>query len=143
MRWHSDKIGTVMPSAFIPVAEETGLIVPYGEWILREACFQNKQWQNERLKDNVVTVNVSCVQLKKSNFVSVVKDVLNETGLNPNLLELEITESVIVDDIQDVVKKLNKLKELGVKICLDDFGTGYSSLNYLRLDRWHTFFTYK
>jgi diguanylate cyclase (GGDEF)-like protein len=130
-RWNHSKFGEIPPGTFIPIAEETGLIVPIGEWILREACIQNKIWQDKGLPRIKMAVNVSVRQLYYNDFYKTVVDVLNETGLEPYYLELEITESVTIKDIKIVNDILKKLKRLGVHIAMDDFGTGYSSLSYL------------
>jgi diguanylate cyclase (GGDEF)-like protein len=127
LRWDSER-GTVSPAEFIPVAEETGLIVPIGEWVLREACRQATQWP-----DHVrVAVNLSPVQFKNKRLYETVEAVLRETGLNPTRLELEITESLLLADNEPTLKTLHRLRALGVRISMDDFGTGYSSLSYLR-----------
>jgi len=127
LRWDSER-GTVSPAEFIPVAEETGLIVPIGEWVLREACRQAVQWP-----DHVrVAVNLSVVQFKNKRLYEMVEAALRETGLKPTRLELEITESLLLADNEVTLKTLHKLRALGVRISMDDFGTGYSSLSYLR-----------
>ena len=127
LRWDSER-GTVSPAEFIPVAEETGLIVPIGEWVLREACHQASQWP-----DHVrVAVNLSAVQFKNKRLYETVEAVLRETGLKPTRLELEITESLLLNDNEPTLKTLHRLRALGVRISMDDFGTGYSSLSYLR-----------
>jgi EAL domain-containing protein (putative c-di-GMP-specific phosphodiesterase class I) len=118
----------VSPADFIPVAEETGLIIELGEWVLREACRQAMSWPDQ-LK---IAVNVSAVQFKARNLVPTVTAALRESGLDPGRLELEITESVMVHDIDAAISELNQLRALGVSISMDDFGTGYSSLSYLR-----------
>jgi diguanylate cyclase (GGDEF)-like protein/PAS domain S-box-containing protein len=137
IRWRHPKKGIVTPMDFIPVAEETGLIIPIGEWALRTACKQNKQWQEQGLLPIRIAVNVSAIQLKQQHFVDLVRSILNETGLQPEYLELELTENVVLSSME-VVKSAAALKNLGVTIAIDDFGTGYSSLGYLRklpLDR--------
>lgn len=130
-RWNHLEFGQIPPGTFIPIAEETGLIVPIGEWILREACRQNKAWQDNGFPRIKIAVNVSVRQLYYNDFYKTVMDVLNDTGLEPHYLELEITESVTIKDIKVVNGILKKLKSLGVHIAMDDFGTGYSSLSYL------------
>jgi diguanylate cyclase (GGDEF)-like protein/PAS domain S-box-containing protein len=122
----------IPPSEFIPIAEETGFITTIGEWVLRTACKQNKLWQQLGLKKMYVAVNVSPKQFLKHNLVQLVRDVLDETGLEAKWLELEITESIAVQDLEYTINILEKLKNMGVTISLDDFGTGYSSLNYLK-----------
>ncbi|TPM37400.1 EAL domain-containing protein [Mesorhizobium sp. B2-3-4] len=128
MRWHSPARGTVRPDHFIPVAEETGLIVPLGEWALREACTAAASWP-PGLR---IAVNVSAVQLKSGGFARAVISALAFSGVPAARLELEITETVLMDESKAVLKTLRELRELGIRIALDDFGTGYSSLGYLR-----------
>lgn len=131
IRWDHPKLGIISPNQFIPLAEETGLIVPIGEWILRESCKQIVLW-NKSGYNLDLAVNVSPRQIQRSDFSTIVMDVLKETQFPPERLELEITESAVVQDESTVSEALRKLRELGVKISLDDFGTGYSSLVYLR-----------
>lgn len=131
VRWQDPDGGLISPGEFIPVAEDTGLIVPLGEWILREACKQNKEWQNKGLKEMSVSVNISMLQFKQKEFVSKVERVLEETGLDPKYLELELTESIVMKDAESTLKVLHKLKSIGLRLSIDDFGTGYSSLEYL------------
>jgi diguanylate cyclase (GGDEF)-like protein/PAS domain S-box-containing protein len=133
LRWRHPERGLVVPGEFIPFAEETGLIVPIGRWVLREACRQAEELQrlsadNESL---YMCVNLSVKQLQHSDVISDVQDALSESGLQPQLLTLEITESMLIDDPDIAVVKLNELRALGVRIAMDDFGTGYSSLSYL------------
>jgi len=132
VRWNHPERGLVPPDQFIPFAEETGLILPIGEWVLRTACRQTKQWHDEGHSFNI-SVNLSVKQFLQNNFVEQIKKTLDETGLSPTCLNLEITESVPMLDLESSIVKLNRVKELGVTISLDDFGTGYSSLNYIRL----------
>lgn len=131
LRWKSKELGNISPNEFIPVAEETGLIVHIGEWVLKNACVQNKSWQDNGYKPLCMSVNVSVQQFKHSNLVCTVKNILTETGISPQYLEIEITES-IMQDLEESQKILMRLRELGVKISLDDFGTGYSSLHVLK-----------
>jgi EAL domain-containing protein (putative c-di-GMP-specific phosphodiesterase class I) len=119
------------PGKFIPLAEESGLIVPIGEWVLRTACAQNKAWQATGLPRIRVAVNVSPRQLRHENLLQTVDQVLRETGLNPNYLELELTES-IMQDAEEAIRLLSQLQSMGVQIAIDDFGTGYSSLSHLK-----------
>ena len=121
----------ISPVEFIPIAEQSGLVVPIGEWVLRKACQTAKTWQ-EAGHNIRIAVNVSGVQFQQSDLVGLTKSVLAETGLNPHLLELEVTESAFMDDIQHTVQTLKELHALGVELAIDDFGTGYSSLSYLR-----------
>jgi diguanylate cyclase (GGDEF)-like protein len=131
IRWSHPEIGIIPPSKFIPLAEEIGLILNLGDWALYTACMQNKKWQDKGFKKIPVAVNVSTVQFAQFDFVKKVKDVLAISGLEPKYLELEITESSIMKDIQKTIEILKELNEIGVKISIDDFGTGYSSLSYL------------
>jgi diguanylate cyclase (GGDEF)-like protein len=128
LRWHHPVRGLVSPLDFIPVAEETGMIVAIGEWVLRTACFEAENWPT----DITVAVNLSPVQFKKGNLVATVQAALAESGLRPNRLELEITESVFLHDTVDTLATLRQLRAMGIGVALDDFGTGYSSLSYLR-----------
>jgi len=128
LRWKHPKRGTISPADFIPIAEETGLIVPVGEWVLRTACNETAKWPN----DVKVAVNLSPAQLKSRNLIDVVTSVLQESGLPAKRLQLEITESVLMHNTFGTLATLHKLRELGVQIAMDDFGTGYSSLSYLR-----------
>jgi diguanylate cyclase (GGDEF)-like protein len=128
IRWDQPKRGWVPPLEFIPIAEETGLIVPIGEWVLRQACVDVVEWPNEF----TVAVNVSPAQLRSSDFFQVVKSALKKSRLPASRLELEITESVLMQDSKAVLSLLHRIKDLGVSIAMDDFGTGYSSLSYLR-----------
>ena len=133
LRWEHPLRGLVPPAEFIPLAEETGLIVPIGNWVLETACSQLKAWQdNEATRDLVVAVNVSARQFHQPDFVDGIRRILERTGANPTRLKLELTESVIVDDIADTIEKMKMLKSLGIGFSMDDFGTGYSSLSYLR-----------
>lgn len=131
IRWQHPKLGLIPPNQFIPVAEETGLIVPIGKWVLKTACKQNKIWQEAGLSSIYVAVNVSVYQFQDKDFLKTVEEVLKDTELDPQYLELEMTES-IMQNIEQLTIVLNKLKTIGVRLSLDDFGTGYSSLNILR-----------
>ncbi len=131
VRWSRDG-ELVMPGAFIPVAEDNGMIVKLGEWVLREACRQNVSWRDQGLSPVQVSVNISARQLRDADFADKVEGIVRESGLEPEFLELEITESAIMCISDDLVLKLLRLKELGVSISIDDFGTGYSSLSYLK-----------
>jgi len=132
VRWQHSQMGLVSPLEFIPLAEECGLIIPLGEWVLRTACQQNKAWQEEGLPPLKVAVNLSARQFQQDNLVELVLKILEETGLDPQWLELEITENVAMLDIDFTIKVLMSLREKGVQIAIDDFGTGYSSLGYLK-----------
>jgi diguanylate cyclase (GGDEF)-like protein len=132
LRWNSSTLGSVAPAKFIPLAEETGLIFSIGDWVLREACCQMQAWEAVGLPPVKVAVNVSARQFQHSNLSQSVSDLLDETGLRPQCLELEITESTIMADVEKAKLILRKLSELGIRISIDDFGTGYSSLSQLR-----------
>ena len=138
IRWQHPTLGLLPPSEFIPLAEETGLIVPIGEWAMRTACVQTKAWLNAGIPPIRLAVNLSAQQIEQSHFVEKIMQILRETGLNVGLLELEITESMIMQDVENTIVKLRKLSMAGVKISIDDFGTGYSSLSYLKKFPIHT-----
>ncbi|WP_180968080.1 EAL domain-containing protein [Cytobacillus massiliigabonensis] len=131
IRWNHPEKGLISPAEFIPLAEETGLIIPIGEWVIRTACMQSMSWQDAGMPPLVMSVNLSVRQLYEPNIVEVIKGILEETKLQPEYLEIEITESMLMDTEQGL-KFLKELKGLGVQISLDDFGTGYSSLHYLK-----------
>ena len=134
LRWDHPKYGLMLPSEFIPVAEESGLIIPIGHWVLQSACEQIHRWQTDvPPKPIQLAVNVSARQFRHPDFVHEVTTLLDRTGANPALLKLELTESVVLDNIDDAVAKMNALRALGVRFSMDDFGTGYSSLAYLKL----------
>jgi predicted signal transduction protein with EAL and GGDEF domain len=128
IRWHQAERGWVEPMDFIPIAEETSLIVPIGEWVLNRACAEAAQWPDQV----AVAVNVSPVQFKSVNFVQIIASALEKSGLPARRLEIEITELVLMQDNRSALATLHRIKELGVSIAMDDFGTGYSSLGYLR-----------
>jgi diguanylate cyclase len=132
LRWDHPERGLVMPAEFIPLAEETGLIVPLGRWVLHEACSQSQVWQKQGLRSLRVAVNLSGVQFQQRDLVDSIAHALNASGLDPRCLELEITESVIMHNAPEAVVMLEKLSDMGVDISIDDFGTGYSSLSYLK-----------
>jgi diguanylate cyclase (GGDEF)-like protein/PAS domain S-box-containing protein len=134
IRWQHPRLGLIAPAHFINTAEETGLIVPMGRWVLEEACRQVSQWQTER-EDDIrleLSVNLSAKQLQQPNLATEIAEVLKKTGLAPINLKLEITESVAMSDAEGMLARLHELKALGVKLAIDDFGTGYSSLSYLK-----------
>src|ERR1700733_8684582 len=132
VRWQHPILGSVLPAQFISIAEESGLIVPIGQWVLREACRQARAWQDARLPPLRLAVNISAVELRSREFVADVERILNETGFDPGHLELELTETFLMQDSTPTALVLGALKELGVQLALDDFGTGYSSLSYMR-----------
>ncbi|MGE8358630.1 EAL domain-containing protein [Pseudomonas sp.] len=132
VRWRHPELGLVPPGDFIGLAEETGLIAPIGEFVLRQACLQARTWQRDGLADIRVSVNLSVHQLRQGNLVSLVRQVLEETDLAPHFLELELTESQLLDNVENVITTFQQLRDLGVKLAIDDFGTGYSSLSYLK-----------
>jgi diguanylate cyclase (GGDEF)-like protein/PAS domain S-box-containing protein len=132
VRWQSPKLGLVAPGRFISLAEETGLIVQIGRWVLENACAQIKSWQDMGLPPLRVAVNLSVRQFEENNLVEIVEEVLSNTALEPQYLELEVTETMAMKNMELIVTTLKKLKEMGIHIALDDFGTGYSSLKYLR-----------
>jgi diguanylate cyclase (GGDEF)-like protein len=132
LRWFHPELGLVSPAKFIPIAENSGLIIGIGEWVLRTACAQAGQWQDEGLPALPVAVNVSAVQFRQDSFLQVIEKVLQETGLLPQYLELELTEGLLLSNGDGILSLLRKLRDRGVKLSIDDFGTGYSSLSYLR-----------
>ncbi|AFZ31981.1 diguanylate cyclase/phosphodiesterase [Gloeocapsa sp. PCC 7428] len=138
IRWQNPTRGLVSPAKFIPIAEETGLIVPIGEWVLRTACAQSLAWQAQGFPALKIAVNLSARQFKQQNLVETVTQVLDATGLEPNYLELELTESLMVDNIQQSINIMQQLHNMGIVLSVDDFGTGYSSLNYLKRFPIHT-----
>jgi diguanylate cyclase (GGDEF)-like protein/PAS domain S-box-containing protein len=133
LRWKHPERGFVFPDQFIPLAEETGLIVPIGLWVLETACAQLKTWQDDALtRDLTIAVNVSAQQFHQSDFVALVQRVLLESGADPALLKLELTESTVLGNVDETIAKMHEIKMLGVRFSMDDFGTGYSSLQYLK-----------
>jgi EAL domain-containing protein (putative c-di-GMP-specific phosphodiesterase class I) len=133
IRWHHPDLGLVPPGKFISIAEESGLIVEIGDWVLRQACRQAAHWHRAGVGKLVVAVNLSVIQFKRGGLVDSVGRALAESGLEPSCLELELTESILIRDTANVLATVRQLKGLGVKLSIDDFGTGYSSLAYLRL----------
>lgn len=132
IRWHQPDHGWIYPSAFIPVAEDSGLIVPLSQWVIRQACTQARAWQAAGLPPICLSVNISAIDFRQRDFVANLVAILEHTGLAPQLLELEITESVLMQNVEDTHTTLRKIKALGVRLSIDDFGTGYSILSYLR-----------
>lgn len=132
LRWNNPLLGTISPAVFIPIAEENGLITAIGEWVLSEAATQNCRWRDIGLKPIVMAVNMSALQLKRSDFIATIRKVLEETSLDPYHLELELTESILADDHDRVIEMLHTLREMGISVSIDDFGTGYSNFLYLK-----------
>ncbi len=133
IRWLHPQHGLVSPLQFIPLAEDTGLILPIGQWVLETACAQIKLWEQDALtRDLVLAVNVSAKQFRQGNFVAQVKVAVQRHAINPNMLKLELTESMLLDNIEETIATMNELKSIGIQFSLDDFGTGYSSLQYLK-----------
>lgn len=132
LRWNHPTLGIIPPNKFIPLAEETGLIVSIGEWVLRTACLQNKIWQRTINPELCMAVNISVYQFRQKNFFDIVLSAIHDADIDPGCLELEITESLIMENSEDVSQKMIELKKLGVHLVMDDFGTGYASLNYLK-----------
>lgn len=131
IRWNHPEKGMISPVDFIPVAEDTGLILPIGEWVLRTACKQNKIWHDSGLSSLIMAVNLSTHQLYQPNLIHMIQEILEEAELAPEFLELEISESMVMD-VQYVLPIIKDLKALGIRLSLDDFGIGYSSLYYLK-----------
>ena len=132
LRWHNPELGDIAPARFIPVAEDCGLIVPIGVWVLNEACRQAQAWQQAGWRTLVMSVNLSALQLRRASLVDIVAAALAHSGLPPALLELELTESILLQDVANTLETVHRLKALGVRLSIDDFGTGYSSLSYLK-----------
>jgi EAL domain-containing protein (putative c-di-GMP-specific phosphodiesterase class I) len=132
LRLSSSMLGNVPPGQFIPLAEESGLIIPIGEWVLREACRQNSEWQQQGLPCLPVAINISAVQFRQTNLLEVVRSALQNSALAPEYLEIELTESIIMQNAESTIDCLRNLKGIGIKLSIDDFGTGYPSLCYLK-----------
>lgn len=132
LRWYHPRLGIIPPAEFIPLAEETGLIIPLGEWVLRQACTQGRRWEAAGLPAFTIAVNLSARQFRHQGLAETIAEVLRETGLPAARLELEVTESSLVEDLPHATRMLHQLRAMGVSIALDDFGSGYSSLGYLR-----------
>jgi EAL domain-containing protein (putative c-di-GMP-specific phosphodiesterase class I) len=132
LRWKHPSIGFVSPAEFIPLAEETGLIMPIGRWVLQEACRQLTEWRANGHDIPTVSVNVSARQFADRAFVTIVRKIIEDSGVEPERLDLELTESIMTGDVETALATLRGLKSLGVTLSIDDFGTGYSSLAYLR-----------
>jgi diguanylate cyclase (GGDEF)-like protein/PAS domain S-box-containing protein len=132
IRWHHPQLGVLYPSEFINLAEESGIIISLGDWVMRTACAQNKAWQDAGFTPLRLSVNFSARQFQQPTFITDVAQILKDTNLDPRWLELELTESSIMKDPEQAIEKLHELKLMGIKVAIDDFGTGYSSLNYLK-----------
>jgi predicted signal transduction protein with EAL and GGDEF domain len=132
LRWHNPELGRVMPSNFISVAEETGEIIPIGDWVLRQACLDFLEWQKADRSLERIAINISARQFRYPAFVSRIETILQETGMPAKHLELELTESALITNSEDTRQMLEQIKALGISIALDDFGTGYSSLTHLK-----------
>jgi diguanylate cyclase (GGDEF)-like protein/PAS domain S-box-containing protein len=132
VRWRHPSLGLLYPSEFVPVAEDSGIIIALGDWVMRVACAQNMEWQDKGLAPMCLSVNFSARQFQQPTFIATVAEILKETNLDPRWLELELTESSIMKEPEQAIEKLHELKLMGIKVAIDDFGTGYSSLNYLK-----------
>ncbi|MCB2294554.1 EAL domain-containing protein [Clostridium algoriphilum] len=132
LRWNSSKLGKVPPSEFIPVAEQSGLIIPIGYWVIKTVCLQNKLWKSKGYLYDTIAINLSAIQLLNDEFEQSLKDIITETKINPIFVEVEITESILLKDFEKSVRVLTVIRDLGINIALDDFGTGFSSLSYLK-----------
>jgi EAL domain-containing protein (putative c-di-GMP-specific phosphodiesterase class I) len=131
-RWNHPELGLVPPGRFIPIAEDTDLILPFGRWVLREACHQAREWQDAGLESLGVSINVAARQFRHGDLVETVESAIRESGVDPTRIELELTEGTLIEDTEIARRTLERLKTMGVQISIDDFGTGYSSLAYLR-----------
>ena len=132
LRWNHPEMGEVMPGDFIPIAEETDLMLPLGEWVITEACHQAREWMDSSLPSIAVSINVAARQFRHGDLVETVGHALRNSGVDPRLIELELTEGTLIEDTEMARRTLERLKEMGVRISIDDFGTGYSSLSYLK-----------
>ena len=132
LRWYNPELGDISPARFIPVAEDCGLIVPIGAWVIEQACRQAQAWRQAGLPDLTMSVNLSALQFRRAGLIETVSGALARSGLPPQLLELELTESILLQDVENTLDTVRQLKALGVRLSIDDFGTGYSSLSYLK-----------
>lgn len=133
LRWHDDELGWISPDQFIPLAEESRQVVPLGQWVMDTAMDNLAHWEKDFGFEGIVSVNVSPVQLKCVDFIDKLREGIERTGINPGHLEVEITEGIFIDNVQDTVRKLNQVRDMGIGVSLDDFGTGYSALRYLQI----------
>jgi len=132
LRWYNPELGEVSPARFIPVAEDSGLIVPIGAWVIEEACRQAQLWRHAGLPDITMSVNLSALQFRRAGLIETVAGALSRSALPPHLLEVELTESILLQDVENTLDTVRQLKALGIRLAIDDFGTGYSSLSYLK-----------
>ncbi|MHC5776631.1 EAL domain-containing response regulator [Nostoc sp.] len=132
LRWKSPELGTIYPTEFIPLAESTGLIVPIGKWVLKSVCQQIKGWRDAGIYSFIVTVNLSVIEFNQPDLIDKIVNLIAINDLEPDYLEIELTESMIMQDVNSAIATMSKLQSLGIKIAIDDFGTGYSSLTYLK-----------
>jgi EAL domain-containing protein (putative c-di-GMP-specific phosphodiesterase class I) len=132
LRWTSSELGGISPAEFIPVAEQSGLIIPMGDWLIKTVYLQNNLWKSKGYLYDTIAINLSAIQLQNDKFEETLKNIIAETKINPRFVELEITESILMKDFDNSVKLLTEIRDLGINIALDDFGTGYSSLSYLK-----------
>jgi predicted signal transduction protein with EAL and GGDEF domain len=132
LRWNNPELGDVVPARLIPVAEDCGLIVPIGAWVMEEACRRAQTWRKAGWPDLTMSVNLSALQFRRAGLIETVAGALERSGLPPHLLELELTESILLQDVENNLDTVRRLKALGVRLSIDDFGTGYSSLSYLK-----------
>lgn len=133
MRWHDKELGDIGPAIFIPLAEETGMILEIGDWVLNAAFCTLKNWQQKYSFKGIMSINISPMQLKQPNFIENIRNLLIKYNLNPDAVEIEITEGIMIENMNEAIEELNSLKNIGLRISLDDFGTGYSSLSYLQV----------
>lgn len=132
LRWHDDELGYIAPTQFIPVAEDCGLIVEIGEWVLRQVAYQIHKWKDEYHFPFRVAVNISPIHFQEANFIERLKHIIDETAVDPSNLEIEITEMSMMNYNEDSLNKISEIKKMGMTISIDDFGSGYSSLGYLK-----------
>jgi EAL domain-containing protein (putative c-di-GMP-specific phosphodiesterase class I) len=132
IRWKNDELGMISPTEFIPIAEETGLIISIGQWVIEEVCQQIKRWEEESLFIPHIAINISAKQFHQADFVSMLVHTLYDQNVRPNNITLEITEGVFLGNLEEAIDKMNVLKQSGFRFSIDDFGTGYSSLTYLK-----------
>ncbi|WP_309498428.1 EAL domain-containing protein, partial [Sulfurovum sp.] len=132
LRWYHPELGMISPAEFIPIAESSGQIIEIGEWVLRTAIQQTKDWMDDGFTPIIIAVNLSAIQFRQKNLLKLVTDILSEIQLPPEYLELELTEAVMMHDPEAVINVMNKFHEQGIRMSIDDFGTGYSSLSYLK-----------